>query len=74
MDNDDFAKIQVMLNWLKIQYNLLSLTDRRGNIVLKFPVEIFSHKPISLSPERGVAGVLYYNGELELNCHFQIIS
>ncbi len=52
----DRRKIQEEINKAKIGFDIESLSDRIGNIVCKIPMDIIKHKPLRLSPERGIAG------------------
>lgn len=52
----DRRKIQEEINKAKIGFDIESLSDRTGNIVCKIPMDIIKHKPLRLSPERGIAG------------------
>lgn len=53
---DDRRKIQEIISKAKIEFDIESLSDRIGNIVCKIPMDIIKHKPVRLSPERGIAG------------------
>lgn len=53
---DDRRKIQEIISKAKIEFDIESLSDRIGNIVCKIPMDIIRHKPVRLSPERGIAG------------------
>lgn len=53
---DDRRKIQKIISKAKIGFDIESLFDRIGNIVCKIPMDIIRHKPVRLSPKRGIAG------------------
>lgn len=75
LSTDDNRKIQDEINKAKIGFNLESLFDRIGNIVCKIPMDIIRHKPVKLSPERGIAGrfILENSCTEPLECVLQII-
>lgn len=75
LSTDDNRKIQDEINKAKIGFNLESLFDRIGNIVCKIPMDIIRHKPVKLSPERGIAGrfILENSYTEPLECVLQII-
>lgn len=75
LSTDDNRKIQDEINKAKIGFNLESLFDRIGNIVYKIPMDIIRHKPVKLSPERGIAGrfILENSCTEPLECVLQII-
>lgn len=75
LSTDDNRKIQDEINKVKIGFNLESLFDRIGNIVCKIPMDIIRHKPVKLSPERGIAGrfILENSCTEPLECVLQII-
>lgn len=75
LSTDDNRKIQDEINKAKIGFNLESLFDRIGNIVCKIPMDIIRHKPVKLSPERGIAGrfILENSCTESLECVLQII-
>lgn len=52
----DKRKIQAAINKAKLGFDLEKLSDRIGNIVCKIPMDIIDHKPVKLSPERGIVG------------------
>ena len=53
---DDRRKIQKIINKSKIGFDIESLSDRIGNIFCKIPMDVIKHKPVRLSPGRGIAG------------------
>lgn len=75
LSTDDNRKIQDEINKAKIGFNLESLFDRIGNIVCKIPMDIIRHKPVKLSPERGIEGrfILENSCTEPLECVLQII-
>lgn len=75
LSTDDNRKIQDEINKAKIGFNLESLFDRIGNIVCKIPMDIIRHKPVKLSPKRGIAGrfILENSCTEPLECVLQII-
>lgn len=75
LSTDDNRKIQDEINKAKIGFNLESLFDRIGNVVCKIPMDIIRHKPVKLSPERGIAGrfILENSCTEPLECVLQII-
>ena len=75
LSTDDNRKIQDVINKAKLGFNLESLFDRVGNIMCKIPMDIIRHKPVKLSPERGIAGqfILENSCTEPLECVLQII-
>ena len=72
---DDRRKIQEIINNTKIGFDIESLSDRIGNIVCKIPMDVIRHKPVRLSPERGIAGqfILKHSCTEPVECLLQII-
>ena len=71
----DRRKIQEVINKAKLRFDIESLSDRIGNIVCKIPMDIIRHKPVRLSPERGIAGqfILKNSCNEPIECLLQII-
>ena len=72
---DDRKKIQEIIKNAKIGFDIERLSDRIGNVVCKIPMDIIRHKPVRLSPERGIAGqfILKQSCTEPVECLLQII-
>lgn len=67
----DIAKIQSIMKECHLIYDLAQLTDRIGNIVCKFDVELIETKPLALG-QRGIQYQFSLSERLENNKEFTI--
>ena len=56
MTKKDRQRIQNIIGTCHLQYDLINLADRVGNVLCKLPAEIISHKSLKLAPENGISG------------------
>lgn len=76
VNNSDIKEIQKLMKNAGLQYDLSRMKDRIGNVVCKIPVKIVCHKPLKLSPNRGISGSFskVISTENEMKCTLQILS
>ncbi len=77
LDATDIMDIQYIMNNVGLQYNIMRLSDRVGNIVCRFDIEVITHKNTKMSPEGGISGEIRLNEKYNnriLTCLFVVIQ
>lgn len=71
----DKKRIQDEIKNAGLQYNLVELSDRIGNVVCKVHTNVVKHKIIKLTPERGISGMFTRAEKCRdsIKCALQII-
>ena len=72
----DRKKIQEIINSCHLQYDLVNLGDRVGNVLCKLAAEILNHKSLKLGPENGIVGRLSRGNDTrrEVSCFINILT
>lgn len=76
LTDTDKRRIQETINKCHLQFDLISLFDRVGNVVCKLCSEVINHHPLKLAPENGITGRFSRteSTNAELQCFLNILK